>query len=270
MLLHFAFVEKFSFAFMKKWLCLLVFVGFTSLMSAQCQGPLTPFTAGEVIRMDVYYHWGPLWLRAARVELSTKVSAVSGKKTWELLATGHTLPSYDWFFRVRDTFRATVLQEGFVPLKAIRKTSEGRFESYGLYEFDPHSGKVAIVSKTSKRPYEKKNYPQQGCTFDLLSGAYFARTFDYRQIKPGEKIPISLVVDNQIYHVSFSFEGSEIIALRDGSRRKAWKFTAPTLEGTVFRGNETITVWTTDDGSNLPLKVEARILVGSVQAFAVP
>ncbi len=255
---------------MKKWLFLLIFSRYTFLVSAQCQGPVSPFFAGEVIRMDVYYHWGPLWLRAARVELSTKASADSGKKTWELLATGHTLPSYDWFFRVRDTFRATVLQEGFIPIKALRKTSEGGFESYGYYEFDPQNGKVSIASKTSKRPFEKKNYPLKGCTFDLLSGAYFARTFDYRKIKPGEKIFISLAVDNQIYGITFSFEGSDTVILRDGTRRKAWRFTAPTLEGTVFRGNETITVWTTDDGSNLPLKVEAKILVGSVQAFAVP
>ncbi|NLH53767.1 MAG: DUF3108 domain-containing protein, partial [Bacteroidales bacterium] len=33
---------------------------------------------------------------------------------------------------------------------------------------------------------------------------------------------------------------------------------------------EIITVWTTDDGTNLPLKVEAKILVGSVQAFTLP
>lgn len=255
---------------MRKWLVLFFIAGLNSFLRAQCNGSLTPFYTGEVIRMDVYYHWGPLWLRAARVELSTKASAVGGKKTWELLATGYTLPSYDWFYRVRDTFRATVLQEGFVPIKAIRKTSEGGFETYGFYEFDQHSGKVSIASKTSKRPFEKKNYPLKGCTFDLLSGAYFARTFDYRKLKPGEKIPISLAVDNQIYEINFSFEGSDTVILRDGTRRKAWRFTAPTLEGTVFRGNETITVWTTDDGSNLPLKVEAKILVGSVQAFTVP
>lgn len=255
---------------MIKWLILFLLSGLSGLLPAQCQGPQNPFYSGEVIRMDVYYHWGPLWLRAARVELSTKTSTINDKKTWEFLATGHTLPSYDWFFRVRDTFRVTVMQDGFFPVKALRKTLEGGFETYGFYEFDPHNEKVLISSKTSKRPFEKRHFSVKGCTYDLLSGAYFARTLDYTKKKPGEKIPISLVIDNQIYEINFSFEGSDRVTLRDGTQRKAWRYSAPTLEGTVFKGNEIITVWTTDDGTNLPLKVEAKILVGSVQAFSVP
>lgn len=240
------------------------------LAPGQCQGPNTPFYDGEKIRMDVYYHWGPLWLKAARVEVSARVSSANGKKTWELQATGHTLPSYDWFFKVRDTFSVSILQDGFIPLNALRKTSEGGFISYGYYQFDAENNQVFITSYNNKRPFEKKRLSVNGCTYDLLSGAYFARTLDYTKKKPGEKIPISLVVDNQIYDVFFTFEGSDIITLRDGTQRRAWRFTAPTLEGTVFKGNEIITVWTTDDGTNPPLKVEAKILVGSVQAFTLP
>jgi hypothetical protein len=148
-----------------------------------------PVYDGEKIRMDVYYHWGPLWLRAARVEVSARVSSANGKKTWELLATGHTLPSYDWFFKVRDTFSVSVLQDGFVPLKALRKTSEGGFMSYGHYQFDAEKDQVFITSYTSKRPFEKKHFSVKGCTYDLLSGAYFARTWITKTESPAKKSP---------------------------------------------------------------------------------
>jgi hypothetical protein len=255
---------------MKRLIILLYSIISFGLALGQCQGPKTPFSDGEKIRMDVYYHWGPLWLKAARVELKTKESIKKGKKTWDIVATGHTLPSYDWFFKVRDTFSVSILQDGFIPLNALRKTSEGGFISYGYYQFDPENNQVSITSYNNKRPFEKKHFSLKGCTYDLLSGAYFARTLDYTKKKSGEKIPISLVVDNQIYDVYFSFEGSDVITLRDGTQRRAWRFTSPTLEGTVFKGNEIITVWTTDDGTNFPLKVEAKILVGSVQAFTIP
>lgn len=236
----------------------------------QCQGPLVPFYDGETIRMEVYYHWGPLWLRAARVELKTQERSQDGINTWEFLATGHTLPTYNWFFKVRDTFRATVRQKNFQPLEALRKTSEGGVETFNLYQFDPQHRQIVISSQTSKRPFKKEKHSYKGCLFDLLSGAYFARTFDYSRHKPGDRIPLSVAVDNEIFAVYFVFEGYENTPLRDGTIRRLYRFSAPTLEGTVFRGNEKIVVWVTDDGRNLPLKVEAKILVGSVQAFWVP
>ncbi|MGC8865020.1 MAG: DUF3108 domain-containing protein [Bacteroidales bacterium] len=250
-------------------LLLWVLIPFGSAWS-QCQGPLVPFYDGETIRMEVYYHWGPLWLRAARVELKTRERSQEGVRTWEFLATGHTLPSYDWFFKVRDTFKASVRQKDFRPLTALRKTSEGGAETFNLYQFDPQRGQIFISSQNHKRPFKKEKHTFKGCLFDLLSGAYFARTFDYSHQAPGLKIPLNVAVDDKIYEVYFEFEGYEKTSLRDGTTRRLYRFSAPTLEGTVFRGNERIVVWVTDDGRNLPLKVEAKILVGSVQAFWVP
>lgn len=235
----------------------------------QIQESMFPFYDGESIRMDVYYHLGPLWLRAARVEILTRSSARNGEKVWELLAIGHTLSSYDWFFSVRDTFWAVVKQAGFLPLSAYRKSKEGGHEAFGKYHFDYNHGKLHIVSYTRKRPLKKESLPLQGPVYDLLSGAFYARTFNYSLKPPGTKIPINVVVDDQVYNLFFDYEGVETLVLKNGERVKALRFSAPTVEGTVFKGGDKIRVWVTADGRNYPLKAEADILIGSVQAFTV-
>jgi hypothetical protein len=39
------------------------------------------------------------------------------------------------------------------------------------------------------------------------------------------------------------------------------------VEGTIFSGNENISLWISQDERKIPVKVEAQILIGSIKAF---
>ena len=38
------------------------------------------------------------------------------------------------------------------------------------------------------------------------------------------------------------------------------------VQGTIFKGNEDVLVWVTDDGNRIPVYIEAKIIVGTVKA----
>jgi hypothetical protein len=39
------------------------------------------------------------------------------------------------------------------------------------------------------------------------------------------------------------------------------------VRGTIFRGDEDVLVWVTDDENRIPVYIEAKILVGTVKAY---
>ena len=45
----------------------------------------------------------------------------------------------------------------------------------------------------------------------------------------------------------------------------AIKFKPLLVEGTIFSGGENMTVWVSDDANRLPVRIESRILIGSIK-----
>jgi hypothetical protein len=39
------------------------------------------------------------------------------------------------------------------------------------------------------------------------------------------------------------------------------------VKGTIFKEDEEVIIWITNDGNKIPILVEARILVGTVKAY---
>ena len=39
------------------------------------------------------------------------------------------------------------------------------------------------------------------------------------------------------------------------------------VQGTIFKGDEDVVVWVTDDGNRVPVYIEAKIIVGTIKAY---
>lgn len=250
-----------------KSLLFVFFVLASLVVSGQCRGPVKAFAPGEVLEYDVYYNWGPLWLKAAKVTFSADTSRMGGQKVWKFVATGQSLPSYDWFFKVRDRYESVAMYTSLRPLRFYRNTSEGGFQVYNYYQFDYQRQKLFLQTYTSKRPFSRDTLNIEGCLLDLLTAAYYARTLHFDEAAPETRFPLTLAVDETTYSLDFVFKGFETIKNKDNKGYDCMLFTAIAMEGSVFKGNEEIRVWITRDQTRIPIKVEASILVGSVKAF---
>lgn len=97
--------------------------------------------------------------------------------------------------------------------------------------------------------------------------AYFARNIDFTGLSEGERIPVTLLLDTQIYHLYMRYLGKELLKTRDGRKYNTIRFSIKLVEGTVFKGGEDLLVWVTDDKNHIPVLVEAKILIGSAKAL---
>jgi hypothetical protein len=98
----------------------------------------------------------------------------------------------------------------------------------------------------------------------MLSAFYYARAMDYSNAEPGQEYVIPCFMDNERWDLRMRFVKKETIKLRNGKYR-CLKFQPVVQEGRIFKTNEDLNVWITDDANHIPVLAQAKVLVGSIK-----
>jgi hypothetical protein len=85
---------------------------------------------------------------------------------------------------------------------------------------------------------------------------------DFDAVEPGKKYPMTFAIDDDVYNVYFILYGREILKIKGLGTVKTIKFAARLLEGEVFKGEEDMLIWVSDDDNRLPVYFEAPLIVG--------
>ena len=251
--------------FLIRFLCVYVFVILANTSYSQCVEKVNSFKPGEKIYYEAYYNWGFIWIHAGDVLFTVNQKVYNNRNVYYFDATGNSVKKYDWLYKVRDRFQSMVDMQTFNPVWAERNTQEGSYKAYEKYEFNPN-GKINTIVENSTKPYKRDSLKASSCTFDVLSLIYNFRAINFEKFKPNEKIPIKIILDNQLYSLYVRYLGKEVIKNRDGKKYRCIKVSALLVEGTIFKGGEDMLIWITDDDNRIPVLVQAKILIGSVKA----
>ncbi|MDD2278308.1 MAG: DUF3108 domain-containing protein [Bacteroidales bacterium] len=231
-----------------------------------CSPKTINFKSGERITYRAVYNWGFIWINAGDVEFAVNDTFYLDNPALHLKSTGWSLKQYDWFFKVRDRFESIVNPNTIQPYWFERDTHEGGTDTYNRYVFRHTDSALDIISQTTSRPFKKEILPLKPCTFDVLSAIYYCRTIDFNRYSKGDKIPITMAIDNEVFDLYLRYLGKERLQTRSGEVFNTIRFKAMLVEGTIFKGGEDLDVWVTDDKNRVPILIEAKILVGSVKA----
>ena len=233
---------------------------------AQCKSKHSSFAAGERIEYNVAYQWGFIWVDAATASFEASLTNYKNKPAWYFNSYGNSKPSYDWFFKVHDRFQAYTDTATFIPIWADRTSDEGGYNVFENYVFDSEKNKIIAICSASDKPKRTDTLDIKFCLNDLLTAVYYARNLDFSNCKIGEKIPIWVLVMNKVYPLYIRYQGIEVITMHDKTKYRCIKFSSKLVEGTIFKGGEDMFVWVTDDPNHVAVKIQARIIVGSVIA----
>lgn len=233
--------------------------------NAQCKIDRRVFNAGEHATYKAFYNWNFIWIEAADVYF--KVSNAKNARHFNLESVGTSLPKHDWFYRVRDTFRSQIDTTTMLPYWFHRKTTEAGYYVNNQYTFDYAKEKLFTKTENSEQSLLIDTLNLSACTFDVLSAIYYTRNLNFDNLKIGDKKPIKMAIDNELYELYIRYLGKENITTRYGEEYRCIKFSILLVEGTIFKGGEDMTVWVTDDWNHIPVLVEAKVIVGSVKAY---
>ena len=99
----------------------------------------------------------------------------------------------------------------------------------------------------------------------MLSSFYFLRNRDVSKMKKGEEIVLDMFLDSQTYNFKLRFMGREILKTKFG-KIKTLVFRPLVQSGRVFKAQESVSIWITDDTNKIPVKLKASLSVGSLRA----
>jgi hypothetical protein len=243
--------------------CLLICPG----VFGQCFDKNFAFKVGEILRYQVYYNWGFIWLNAGFVEFKVKEASYLTRPVYYFDAYGATHKSYEWIYRVNDHFESYLDKQTLMPLWFNQDTYEGGYKTNNRYWFDYSEKKAYLNTENSHQHFKRDTINLLPCTFDLNSVVYYCRNLDFSKLEIGERIPIKSIVDDELFNLYIRYLGIEKIKSKAGIEYKCIKFSALLIEGTIFKGGEDMFIWVTDDLNRIPILVEAKILIGSVKAY---
>ena len=212
------------------------------------------FQPGE--KLTYVVHYGFINAGEAVVELREVPRTVHGRKVWQAVGTGRSLGAFNTFYKVDDFYSSIFDVEGVFPWVFSRSVSEGGYEFTQDYVYHQHKRQV-----TTQR---QKTHEVPPSVQDMLSAFYYARTIDYGHAKVGDVFIIDTFLDDELFPLRMRYLGKETVKLRNGSYR-CLKFQPVVQEGRIFKGNDDLNVWVTDDGNRIPILVQAKVLVGSIK-----
>ena len=101
---------------------------------------------------------------------------------------------------------------------------------------------------------------------DMVSAYYFLRSnYNKDLIKVGDVVSLNMFFDEENYKFKLKFLGKETINTTFG-KIKTLKFRPYVMAGRVFKEEESLTLWVSDDDNKIPLRIKADLAVGSLRA----
>jgi hypothetical protein len=214
----------------------------------------TAFKEGEVLTYRL--HYGALKAGVAVLEVKPDIIDVNGRKVYHIVGNGFTTGSTDWFFKVRDRYETYLDKDALIPWLFVRRVNEGGMKFSQDYAFNHYTKKVDVGGG------EKYDVPSG--IQDVLSAFYSARNLDFTNAKEGDIFSLNCFLDKELWPLKIKYVGREEIKT-DIGKYKALKFRPIVQKGRVFKKEEDLTVWISDDKNHVPLSAQAKIIIGTVK-----
>jgi len=240
---------------MKKIFILLIFV-VTAGFSTQKE---RAFDVGEYFKFRIHYGI----INAGYATLEVKEATKNNKKVYHAVGKGWTTGMSRFFFKVDDRYESYFDKETGKPYQFVRKIDEGGYTKNQEGFFDQNKNTVLV------KDYKKKKEASINVTEnvqDVVSAFYYLRNYPtIDKMKPGESVTIDMFFDDEIIKFRLKYLGTEDIDTKYG-RIPTMIFRPLVQSGRVFKEEESLTVWISDDDNKIPVRIKASLAVGSLKA----
>ncbi len=254
---------------MKQVLVIIVFFFSFSAISQITLLEEYPFYDGETLKYDAIYQWGIMEIHAGTVVFRVDSVNESGESIYYFSSIGITKAKYDWIYKIRDTFQSKVRVEDFRPLYYLRNTEEGDNSVYNEIFFQEDDNLIVMHLYNNEDAYQQKSLAYQADILDLQTAVYYARMLNFEDAYMGNGYKFNVIIDGKPYLIPIRYEGKETVHLSNNRNYSCYRISTQVIEGTIFKSGQTIKIWVSDDGKQIPVKVEAPIIVGRVKAELV-
>ena len=213
------------------------------------------FKRGEVLTFRL--HYGIIEAGIATLGITEEAKEFEGRKTYHVVGLGVSRGAFDFFYKVRDRYETYIDEQSMIPWMFVRRVNEGGYKIEQDYIFDRYKKNVDVGGG--------QTFPIEPNMQDMVSAFYNARTLDLSNAKPGDMFAINCFMDKEVWPLKIKFINKETVTTDLGTFR-CLRFHPIVQKGRVFKHEEDLNVWITDDKNHIVIKGEADVLVGAIKA----
>lgn len=214
------------------------------------------FGPGEHLEYRV--HYGFLNAAEAIVDVSPTLYKVNDRPCYRVNVDGRTVGAFDLVTRIRDTWRSYIDTSAILPQKFYTNLQENSYRKEENVTFYHETNTVKAEERTEKDVF---NVPDN--VHDLISGYYFLRTIDFSKISSGQVIEVPAFYDDTVYHMKVRYRGKDVVKTKQG-KINVLKLNPVLPQNKLFKDEESIRIFVSDDVNKVPVKVEVDLWVGSM------
>jgi hypothetical protein len=216
------------------------------------------FQVGEQLTYEIS------WLN---ITAGTAVMAVSdagmdgGRSRAKLITTAQSRPAITKFFPVDNRVESIVDPATLLPEHLFFKRREGKKKEDIEYTFHQNDGKVTVVKGGGTETLEMPPGTQ-----DVISCLYFARS--ELSFQPGASLTMNVFHDKKNRKLDVQVEKIETVSGPWGEVEAARVLVVMPFQG-LFLNQGNIRVWFTNDERRIPVRMKAKVIIGSIVADLV-
>jgi hypothetical protein len=242
---------------MKRIVIVLVFLVSTAFIVPEKRE--SAFGVGEWFKFRIHYGV----INAGYATLEVKEAVKNNKKVYHAVGHGYTTGMSRFFFKVEDYYESFFDRETGNPYQFIRKIDEGGYTKNQEGLIEPGSNRVLLKDHKNKK---EKVYAIPSNTQDVVSTFYYLRNHPaLNTMKVGEAITVDMFFDDEVLKFRLKFIGKEALKTKFGTI-ETMIFRPLVQSGRVFKEEESLTVWISDDSNRIPVRIKANLAVGSIKA----
>ncbi|GEM56286.1 ATP-dependent exonuclease [Flavobacterium branchiophilum] len=241
---------------MKKIVAILCICSLLSFDSVQREDA---FEVGEWFKFRIHYGF----VNAGYATLELKDAVVNNRKVFHAVGKGYTTGMTKMFFKVEDNYESYFDRNTGKPFQFVRKINEGGYTKNQEGFFNQDANKVFVKNYKDKT---EKTFHVTEEVQDIISTFYYLRNHPMvDKVKVGESIAIDMFFDDEITKFKLKYLGKEDLDTDFGV--VPTKIFRPLVQtGRVFKEQESLTVWISDDDNKIPIRIKASLVVGSLKA----
>ena len=216
------------------------------------------FQVGEQLTYEIS------WLN---ITAGTAVMAVSGAGTdgdrplAKLITTAQSRPAITKFFPVDNRVESIVDPATLLPEHLTFKRREGKKKEDIEYTFHQKEGRVTVVKGGTTETLEMPPGTQ-----DVISCLYYARSG--LSLQPGSVLTMNVYHDKKNRKLDVRVEEIETVSGPWGEVETARVLVVMPFQG-LFLNQGNIRVWFTNDDRRIPVRMKAKVIIGSIVADLV-
>jgi len=228
--------------------------------AAAVESPLEstrPIQPGERLTYDI--SWLNVSAGTAVMEVTEGGASEHPKAT--LVTTARSSPMVTRFYPVDNRVESHIDLDSLLPERMTFRRREGKRKNDFDYTFHQKEGTVTAIKDGTS---DTLQIPP--ATQDAISCLYFVRST--LSLKPGASLVLNVHHDKKNYKLEVRVEEIETLKGPWGKREVARVLVVMPFQG-IFLNQGNLRVWFTADERRIPLRMKAKVIIGSITADLV-